>query len=139
MADAKSSMSQGYGRSDRARFTIGNAATGVNVFRVDLGRPYAFHVIRIEDCTGFQAATTMSAKVANDDTPAQLMATLCEANEPSLTWSKTMPTTGAIQFILTHAFGARYISFLLSQNSDGIINIDVYGYDPTFIQSSGGV
>lgn len=139
MANAKSSIQQGYGRSDRHRFTIPNGATGVNVFRLDLGRPYAFHVIRIEDCTGFQANTTISAKVANDDTPAQLMCTLCEANEPSITWSKTMPTSGAIEFMLTHAFGARYISFLLSQNSDGIINIDVYGYDPTFLNSSGGV
>jgi len=139
MADAKAGNSQGFGRSDRKRFTIPNGATGVNVFRLDLGRPYGFHVIRIEDCTGFQAATTMSVKVANDDTPAQLMATLTEINEPGITWSKTMPTSGAIQFVLTHAFGARYISFLLSQNSDGIINIDVYGYDPTFINSSGGV
>lgn len=139
MASALAGISQGFGRSDRKRFTIPNAATGVNVFRLDLGRPYAFLVVRIEDCTGFQSATTMSAKVATDDNPAQLMATLCEANEPSITWSKTMPTTGAIQFTLTHAFGARYISFLLSQNSDAQINIDVYGYDPTFINSSGGV
>ena len=139
MANAKAAIQQGYGRSDRARFTIPSGSTGANVFRVDLGRPYAFHVIRIEDCTGFQEGTTISAKVANDDTPAQLMCTLCEANEPNITWSKAVPTSGAIQFILTHAFGARYISFLLNQNSDGIVNIDVYGYDPTFINQSGGV
>lgn len=139
MANAKAAIQQGYGRSDRHRFTIPSGETGADVFRLDLGRPYGFHVIRIEDCTGFQANTTISAKVANDDTPAQLMCTLCEANEPNITWSKSVPTTGAIQFILTHAFGARYISFLLNQNSDGIVNIDVYGYDPTFINQSGGV
>lgn len=139
MADTRAALQQGYGRSNRARFTIGNGATGADVFRVDLGRPYGFHVIRIEDCTGFQANTTISAKVANDDTPAQLMATLHEANEPNIIWSKDVPTTGAIQFVLTHAFGARYISFLLNQNTDGIVNIDVYGYDPTFLNTSGGV
>lgn len=139
MANAKSSIQQGYGRSDRHRFTIPNGATGVNVFRLDLLRPYSFHIIRIEDCSGFQAGTTISAKVANDDTPAQLMCTLCEANEPNITWSKDVPITGSIQFILSHAFGARYISFLLNQNSDGIVNIDVYGYDPTFINTSTGL
>jgi len=139
MANAKAASQQGYGRSDKRTFTIPAGQNGSNVFRIDLTRPYAFHLIRIEDCSGFAANTNLSVKVANDDTPAQCMCDLKEINEPNITWSKAMPTTGRIQFLLTHAFGTRYMQFITSENTSADVEIDVYGYDPTLINVSGGV
>lgn len=118
----------GYLRSDRQRFTIPNGVTGVNVERLDMGRPYAFFVIRIEDCSGFTG--TLSLKVGNDTDVAQTLADLYEINDPSTKWTKTPPTTGAIQFILSHAFGTRFLQFVCSSNTDAEVNIDVWGYDP---------
>lgn len=139
MANSKVGRGDGFGRSDRVRFTIPNGATGASVFRIDLARPYAYHVIRIEDCTGFATNATISAQVANDDVPAQTMCDLYELNDPSTKWTKSVPTTGAIQFTLTHAFGSRYIKFISSLNTDAIVNIDVYGYDPVVINSTNGI
>lgn len=119
----------GYLRSERHRFTIPSGATGIGVERLDLGKPYSFFVIRVEDCSGF--TSSLSAKVGNDDNPAQILCDLYEINDPSTKWTKTPPTTGAIQFTLSHAFGTRYIQFVTGGNTDSEVNIDIWGYDPT--------
>lgn len=139
MANSKVSIGEGFGRSDRTRFTIPNGTTGSAVFRVDLNRPYAYHVIRIEDCTGFATNATLSCQVANDDSPAQTMCDLYEINDPSTKWTKSVPTTGAIQFALTHSFGSRYLKFISSLNTDADVNIDIYGYDPSVINTPSGI
>lgn len=142
MANLKVSSGDGYGRSDRKTFTIPSGATGSGVFRVDFDRPYAYFVIRIEDCGGFATNTTLSAQVANDDSPAQTMCDLYENNDPSTLWSKSVPVTdgSTCQFLLTHAFGSRYIKFIASLNTTADVNIYVYGYDPAVsIGASNGV
>lgn len=118
----------GYLRSDRQRFTIPNGANGSAITRLDMGKPYSYFVIRVENCSGFTSALTL--KVANDDNPAQTLCDLYEVNDPSIKWSKTPPTTGAIQFALTHAIGSRYLQFVTVSNTDAEVNIDVWGYDP---------
>ena len=140
MANSKVSSGEGFGRSDRKRFTITTGHNGTDVFRLDLGRPYAYLVIRIEDCSGFSSSASLSARVANDDSPAQAMCDLYELNDPNTIWSKSVPVTAVTcSFVLTHAFGARYIQFITSNNCEGTVNIDVYGYDPSVINTPGGI
>lgn len=139
MANSKVGIGEGFGRSDRKRFTIPSGATGSGVFRIDLVRPYAYHVIRIENCTGFATGATLSVKSANDDSPAQTMCDVYENNDPSTLWSKSVPVTGTCTFVLTHTFGARYLQFISSLATDADVHIDVYGYDPSVINSPSGV
>lgn len=139
MANSKVGIGEGFGRSDRKRFTIPSGATGSGVFRIDLARPYAYHVIRIENCAGFATNATLSVKAANDDSPAQTMCDVYENNDPSTLWSKSVPVTGTCTFVLTHTFGARYLQFISSLATDADVHIDVYGYDPSVINSPSGV
>lgn len=139
MANSKVGQGEGFGRSDRARYIIPSGQTGSSVFRVDLGRPYAYHVVRIENCTGFATGATISCQTANDDSPAQAMCDLYELNDPSTLWSKSVPVTGTCTFVLTHTFGARYLKFISSLATDANVNIDIYGYDPGAINTPSGV
>lgn len=142
MANLKVGSGEGYGRSDRTRFTIPSGQTGSGIFRIDLNRPYAWLLIRIEDCGGFDTNSLLSAQTANDDSPAQAMCDLYELNDPSTKWSKAVPTSNGatLSFALTHAIGARYIKFISSVATTADVNIDVYGYDPSVsIGSPSGV
>lgn len=139
MADSRVPKEAGFGRSERFVYTIPSGTNGDSVFRLDLLRPYSFVVVRVEDCAGFNnSGSTISALVALDDLPEQVMATLKETNDPSTTWSKSVPLTGAMQFALTHCFGSRYIKFTTSANTDANVNFHIWGYDPLVIDTDNG-
>lgn len=109
-------------------FTIGAAATGAAVDPLDLGRRYAFLLVRVADAQYIQAATTMTAQVGaeSDDT----MIALYRAGASGAWQSGTLPTSGGFQFLLADAFGVRRIRFVLSQNSGaGSVAFRVYGLD----------
>jgi len=125
MANLKVGSGEGYGRSDRKTFTIPSGVTGSGVFRVDFDRPYAWFMIRIEDCGGFVTSTTIKCQTANDDSPAQTLTDLYEINDPGTLWSKTVPVANGdtCSFVLTHAIGARYMKFVTSLNTTADVNI----------------
>ena len=117
----------GYGRSDKMTFTIVAGNNGANVEAVNLGRNYAYIIIRCDDCQHFQQGTTLGVKVADDE--AQNLNSVYEfaANVLTLT-AIALPTSGSLRFLFTPAFGAQYVHFTLSANaSGGSAVFDVYG------------
>jgi len=110
-------------------FSIGSAATGSAVAMVDLGKPYAFILVRCEDTDGIDASTTMTAQVAyvSTDTACDLW----EQNAAQKWTSGTLPAAdnGTFAFLLTNAFGFRHIRFVLSKNSTAAVVIKVRGLD----------
>lgn len=117
----------GWGRSDKQTFTIVNGNNGANVGNLNLGRNYAYIVIRIDDCQYIQSATTLGVKVALDEN--EQMNSVYEYTANTLTlMAPTLPTSGSMQFFFLPALGAQYIHFTLSKNaSGGSVVIDVYG------------
>ena len=59
-----------------------------------------------------------------------ILTDLHEINDPSTKWSKGVPTTGTLQFALSHAFGSRFIRLDLSNNVAGNVTFKIYGFDP---------
>jgi hypothetical protein len=119
----------GYGRSDEQSFTIPDGADGSAVDAVDLGRNYAFIIVKCEDAGGIPATTGVTAKVGYGDS--DTLCDLYEQDDPSTQWSKSaLPTTGTLAFLMNHAFGAQRIQFVLSQNASGAdVVFKVYGLD----------
>lgn len=118
---------EGFGRSDIKTFTIANGVTGSANAAVDLGRNYAYIIVRCDDCQYIQAATTLGVKVADDEN--QTLASVYEYSSNALTLlAPTLPTSGSMRFLLVPAFGAQYVHFTLSQaTSGGAAVFNVYG------------
>lgn len=119
----------GWGRSDVQTFTIPASADGSAVAEVDLGRNYAFIVVKCEDCSNIPATTTLSAEVGYDD--GDTLVDLYEQDDPGTLWeSGNLPTSGTLGFLLNHAAGAQRLRLKLSNNaSGGSVVFSIYGWD----------
>jgi hypothetical protein len=116
----------GFGRSALHTLSVPSGNKGTNLSDIDLGRNYAYIVVKCPSATGIAAATALSAQVAYDDDDA--LCTLYEKDNPSLAWSITpLPTSGSFAFLLLHAFGAQRIKLLLSQNTTAAVTFQIYG------------
>jgi hypothetical protein len=117
----------GWGRSDKKTFTIVNGNTGANVEAVNLGRNYAYIIIRCDNCQYIAGSTTLGVKTAMDES--QQLNSVYDFSSNTLTLlAPTLPTSGSMQFLLTPAWGAQYIHFTLSKNANGgSVVFDVYG------------
>ena len=117
----------GWGRSDIHTFTIPNGNTGANIGNLNLGRNYAYIIVRCDDCQYIAQATTLGITTAMDEN--QQMNSVYELANNTLTlMAPALPNTGSMRFLLTPAFGAQYISFTLSANaSGGNVVFTVYG------------
>lgn len=117
----------GFGRSDKQTFTIVNGNTGANVEAVNLGRNYAYIVIRCDNCQYIQAGTTLGLKVAMDESQALNSAYNLTAGTLAIL-ALSMPTSGSLHFLCVPVFGAQYVHLTLSKNaSGGSVVFDVYG------------
>lgn len=123
----------GFARSDAQLFTIPSGATGAAVTPLDFGRGYAMYVVKVVSTANIQAATGLSLKVSYAAGDAEV--DLFNSDDPTTKWSKSPLPTGAnsLGFVLTTAFGAQKLRFILSQNSGGggSVIFEVYGVDPT--------
>ncbi len=116
----------GFGRSDAKSVTIPTGNNGGNLEALNLGRNYAYLVIKCSNLTGIQASTSLTAQVAYDDSDA--LCTLYERDDPATQWSKTLPTSGSAAFCLVHALGAQKIKLGLSKNTTAAVTFTVYGF-----------
>ena len=125
--DRETDRNVGWGRSDKQAFSIPDGATGANVAAVDLGRNYAYIVIKCTDASHIQATTTLGAQVGYDADDA--LVTLYEQNDPGAIWaSSNLPTSGTFGSLLVYAFGAQRVRLVLSKAaSGGAVPFEVYG------------
>lgn len=119
----------GWGRSDKKTFTIVNGNTGANVEAVNLGRNYAYIIIRCDNCAYIAASTTLGIKVAMDEAQSLNSIYIFDSSANTLTaLAPTLPTSGSMQFMCVPTFGAQYVHFTLSKNATGgSVVFDVYG------------
>ena len=117
----------GWGRSDLQTFTIVNGNNGANVGNINLGRNYAYIVLRCDDCQYVAQAATLGIKVAMDEE--QNMNSLYEFTSSDFAiLAPSLPTSGSFHVLLTPAFGAQYLHFTLSADaSGGSVIFQVYG------------
>ena len=117
----------GWGRSDIHTFTIVDGNDGANVGNLNLGRNYAYIIVRCDDCQYIDQATTLGILTAMDED--QNMNSVYELANNTLTLlAPTLPTAGSMRFLLTPAFGAQYIHFTLSADANGgSVVFEVYG------------
>lgn len=113
-----------------ADFTIPTGQTGANVDPIVLpanSRVIGVHCINAD---GVAAATTMTAQIAFDNEDSTAMVDLYEQDDPATQWSQgAIPATGSFAFILTHAFRARQIRFILSNVATANVILKIYGLD----------
>jgi hypothetical protein len=121
-----------YGRfvaGDPETFTIADAADGSAVAAVDLAFNYKLVVVKCEDCQYIQASTNLTALVGYE--ALDTLSDLYEQDDPGTQWSKgSLPTTGTLAFVMTHAIGVRRLRLVLSNASSGGATVfKVYGLD----------
>lgn len=117
----------GWGRSDKQTYTIVNADTGAGNSPVNLGRNYAYVVIRCADCSHIAGSTTLGIKTAMDEAQALCSSYIYESNTLTLV-APTLPTSGSMQFYFLPALGAQYVHLTLSKNtSGGTAVFEIYG------------
>lgn len=109
---------QGYGISSKHIFAIPNGANGSAVNAVDLGRVYAWVVIRISSATGLQANTTAILNLGMSDSD-----TLVPLSDDKLPFD----ADGTIHLIV-FAF-ARRVQVVLNTVTSGDAQIEIYGMD----------
>lgn len=121
----------GFARSDSQTFTIVNGANGSAVTPLDFGRGYAMYIVKCASTANIAALTGLSIKVSYGAADAEV--DLFNADDPSLKWSKSPLPTGAnsFGFVLTSAFAAQKLRFILSNNATGNVIFEVYGIDPS--------
>jgi hypothetical protein len=117
----------GFGRSDRQTFTIPSGANGSAVAAVDLARNYSFLAVSCDDAAGIATNTTLTARVADDDTGA--LNPLYMQDGAAIWQSGVLPTSGGFRFWLGHAFGAQRIRLVLSNNTSADVTLYIYGFD----------
>ena len=117
----------GWGRSDVTTFTIPDGNTGANIGNLNLGRNYAYIIVRCDDCKNIDQGTTLGILTAMDE--AQNMNSVYELANNTLTLlAPALPAAGSMRFLLTPAFGAQYIHFTLSADANGgTVVFEVYG------------
>jgi hypothetical protein len=99
-------------------FTIPDGANGGAVAPADLGANYKAILIRCADCQYIPASTNLSMQASEG--AADTMCDVYEVDDPSTLWSKgSLPTSGTLRVVVTHAFGARRVRLVLSNNSTG--------------------
>lgn len=116
----------GFGCSAEFTFTIANGATTRT--EIDLGRNYAWFVVRCEDVqyAASKALTCTAAMV-----PGETMTSVYERNDPATKWSKNTPASGSFRIMFDHAFGARFLKFTLgTAASGGAFTLYIRGMDP---------
>ena len=111
-----------------AAITYTILSTATTAAALDLGTNYTVIGIQCADCSNIQAATSMTAKVAFD--AGSVVHDLYEQDAPATQWSQgSLPATGTLAFILTHTFGVRKISLILSKAaSGGDVVFKIYGF-----------
>ena len=118
----------GFGRSEDKTFVIGSGANGSAVDPVNLGRNYAFIVIKCENCTGIASSTNMRVQAGYSDED-----TLCDVYEtdtPGTRWNKgSLPTSGTFAMQCSHAAGAQRLRIILSNNTSGAVTFKIFGWD----------
>lgn len=121
----------GFSRSDAQTFAIGSGADGSAVTPLDFGRGYAMYIVKILSTANIAAASALRIKVSYAAADAEV--DLYNSDDPTTRWSKSPLPTGAntVGFVLTTAFGAQKLRFILSNVTTGAVNIEVYGVDPT--------
>lgn len=116
----------GWGRSDKFTITIASGDKGAGSGNIDLGRNYAYLIIRCTSCANIPAATTLALTGALDEN--ETMCSIYELANNTLTLlAPTLPTSGSMQFLCTPAFGVQYLHLQLSQNVTGTTVFEVYG------------
>lgn len=128
MSSGNTINSSGFGLSDVKSFVIPSGTSGSAVAPLDMGRPYFAYLVYCENTTGIAAATNITCEVAT--IPGQTMCSLYELNDPGTEWSKGAIEDGSSEtfaFTLTHTFGARYLRFVLSNNTTENVTIKVIG------------
>jgi hypothetical protein len=114
----------GYGMSSKLQFVIPNGATGVAVDAVDLGRHYAWVIIRITSATGIAAAATLAVHLGME-----------AADTPIVLSDDNLPLTAdAIGHHLLFVGGARRVRLVLSAVTTGEVTIDIWGADAAVAQ-----
>jgi len=126
--DPKDAIGVGFFATDAIEQVIVDGETGAGNDPIDLGANFKVIGVVCEDCQFIQQATDLSAQVAFD--PNGALSDLYEQDDPSTEWSQgAIPTAGAMAFILTHAFGARKIRFVLSlAASGGSVVLRIFGF-----------
>ena len=119
----------GFGRSDGKTYTV-LSGTGQSE-QIDLERPFAFIVVYCDDATNIAANTTMTMQVSPEH--GINLCDVYEQNDPNTQWSKAIPASGTFCFLLTHAFGARFVKPILNTATDGDVTFTIFGYDPTVV------
>jgi hypothetical protein len=127
---AEGAQRRHYSLTSPRDFVIPNGETGAAVAPIVLDANCRVLGIVITDCAGVAAATSLSAQIAFDNEPSMPVCDLYEQDDPSTQWSKgSIPATGTLAFILTHAFRVRRVRFILSVVSTAEVRIKVYGLD----------
>lgn len=117
----------GFGRSDKKSITIISGDKGVLSGNMNLGRNYAYIIIRCPDCQYIPAATTLAIKSAMDES--ETMCSVYEFSSNTLTLlAPTLPTSGSMRFLLVPLFGAQLVHLELSKNVTGNTTFEVYGF-----------
>ncbi len=120
----------GFGRSDLQTYTIPSG--GVSTERVDLGRPYAFIIIMCANADDIAASTAMSINVSPEEDI--ILHNLYVQNSPNLIWSKgDLPTSNSFYCLISDAFGARFVQPVFDTATDGVVVLQIVGYDPTVV------
>jgi len=117
----------GFGISQDQTFTIPSGTDGSAVAAIDLGRNYAFIIVRCADASNIAAASVMSAEVGVDD--GDTLAELWIESGASAWASGTLPVTGTFQFVVPAAFGCQRIRLIVSVVTDGDVDLEIIGID----------
>jgi len=103
--------------STPTKFVIPSGEDGSDVNLADLGGNYDLVMITCADCTA-------QVGYLEDDGPFDLY----EQDDPSTQWSKgSLPTSGTLAFLLTHATGVRRIRLVLSNNATADVEFTITG------------
>jgi hypothetical protein len=121
-------LSVGFWATDFFEYTIADGTDGTGNDPIDLGANYKVIGVECEDCGNIAASTNMSAQVAFDWN--SMLCDLYAQDAPGTQWLQgALPTSGTLAFILTHAFGARKIRLILSNDaSGGSVTFKIFGF-----------
>ena len=126
--DNMNAFGVGFYATDALYQTITVGLTGSGSPEVDLGANFMVLGVICENCQFIPQSTALSAQIAFD--PNGALCNLYEQDDPGTIWSQgDLPTTGTLAFILTHAFGARKIRFVLSNAATGgSVVLKIFGF-----------
>ncbi len=123
-AQQQLNSSLGFKRS--AKLT-GTVASGAGVGEIeDFVLPYGFLVLRIPNCTGIAASTSLRMQLGMTGAD-----TLCLVYDMVLqsTNLATVPTSGTFQIVIPQAMGFQRAQLVLSVNTTGAVAYEMYACD----------